>query len=100
MHFACITLFFIKAAVRRFSSVAISVRNLQLESFAELSILQCVYSVKLSVTVPVLILAFRITDYSFWKFDQYKNFPWKMSSELVRNIHFCSGSDIVNSKSC
>jgi len=52
-------------------------------------------SVWLSVTVPVWILAFRIIDYSFWKYDQHKNFHWKMSSEQVRNIHLCSGSDIA-----
>jgi len=39
-------------------------------------------SVCLLVTAP-WILAFRITDYC------------KMSYELVRNIHFCSGSDIA-----
>jgi len=36
------------------------------------------------------ILSFRITDYYFWMYDQNKNFYQKMSSELVRNIHFCS----------
>jgi len=42
----------------------------------------------------VWILSFRITDFVyFWKYDQHKNFHRKMSSELVRNIHFCSGSD-------
>jgi len=30
-------------------------------------------------------MTFRITDYSFWKYDQHKNFYQKMSSELVRN---------------
>jgi len=35
---------------------------------------------------PICILAFRITDYSFWKYDQYKNFHCKIT-KLVRNIH-------------
>jgi len=52
-------------------------------------------SVRLSFTTPVWILSFRITVYSFWKYDQHKNFYRKMSSELVRNIHFCSGSDFA-----
>jgi len=30
-----------------------------------------------------------------WKYDQHKNFHRKMSSELVRNIHVCCGSDIA-----
>jgi len=34
-------------------------------------------------------------DYYFWKYDKHKHFHWKISSELVRNIHFCSGSDIA-----
>jgi len=52
-------------------------------------------SVRLSVSALVWILSFRITDYSFWKYDQHKNFLWKMSSDLVRNIHLCSGSEIA-----
>jgi len=28
-------------------------------------------------------------------FGSMNNFHWKMSSELVRNIHYCSGSDIA-----
>jgi len=51
-------------------------------------------NVRLSVAMPVWIL-WRITDYSFWKYDQHNNFHLKMSSELVRNIHFCFGSDIA-----
>jgi len=37
-------------------------------------------TVRLSVAALVWILAFRITDYSFWKYDQHKNFMlnWKM----------------------
>jgi len=49
-------------------------------------------TVRLSVTVPVWILSFRITDYSFWKNDQHKNFDQKMSSELEETG---SGSDIA-----
>jgi len=53
-------------------------------------------SVRLSVAAPVWIVSFRITDYSFWKYDQYKNFHQKMSSEVTSsNIHFCFGSDIA-----
>jgi len=52
-------------------------------------------NVQLSVTAPVWILAFRITDYYFLKYDQHINFHWKLSSKLVRNIHFFSGSDIA-----
>jgi len=51
-------------------------------------------NVRLSVTMPVWILAFRITDYSFWKYDQHTNWQLK-KSELVRNIHLFSGSDIA-----
>jgi len=35
-------------------------------------------TVLLSVTAPVWILTFRITDYSFWKYEQHNNFHWKM----------------------
>jgi len=45
--------------------------------------------VRLSVTAPMWILAFRIQIILFgWKYDQHMNFHRKMSSELVRNIHF------------
>jgi len=84
--------------------VAISVRNLQ--SFHETINFTTLHptvqmntpfeeSVQLSITALVWILAFRITDYYFCKYDQHKNFHWKMSSELVRKIHFCPGSDIA-----
>jgi len=45
-------------------------------------------SVFVSVTAPVWILAFRITDYYFWKYDQHKNFHRKISSDQVSSIHF------------
>jgi len=39
---------------------------------------------KLSVTAQMWKLAFRITDYSFWKYDYHNNFHQKVSF-LVSN---------------
>jgi len=49
----------------------------------------------INLTRVVVILAFRITYYYFWKYGQHNNFHRKMSSEQVTNIDFCSGSDIA-----
>ena len=40
----------------------------------------------LSVTTSVWILYFGITDSTSWKYDQNKNFHWKISSEQVSNM--------------
>jgi len=40
----------------------------------------------MSVTMPMWKLAFRITDYSFWKYEQHKNFHQEMSSELIVTV--------------
>jgi len=50
-------------------------------------------NMRLLVTVPVWIMSFRITDSTFWKLGLgliNTNFYWKMLSEQVSNIHFCS----------
>jgi len=47
---------------------------------------------RLSIIAPVWILAFRITYYSFLEVLPTFDFHRKMSE--LRNIHFCSGSDI------
>jgi len=45
-------------------------------------------SVRQSVTTLVWILAFGITDYSFWKYDQHIIFTEKMQFKQVSDIHF------------
>jgi len=50
-------------------------------------------SVQLSVTTPMWILAFRITDYSFWKYVQHKNLILVIKHKTVQII-LCS--QIVN----
>jgi len=55
-------------------------------------------SVQLSVSTPVWILAFIITDCTFWKYDQHKKCHLEISSEQVSNIHFCCSDQLRGKK--
>ena len=86
---------FFKAAVRSFSSLSPSLFEICNCSYSHIYQLYvgCA-SARHSADKPndlrrtcgcqsVWILAFAITDSTFWKYDQHKYFHWKMSSEQV-----------------